>query len=184
MEGIIDAIHALKQRDTWDYIAIFAPLILSSVAIWISIRTTKKQNKIALFERRFEIFNILGFLLSTTKKVVSNKKQEKPDFDTWEILAQAMQTYKFCSSPFDTEINYSHLDYFYTNLVLTATKASCLFGKIDTDTIVVFLETFSSLCSDIRDGNPYNDKVETLGKIVDKIEKDKTMIKLEKCLKL
>ena len=161
-----------------------ASLFLSAVAISISIFISSKQNKIALFEHRFNVFNILSFLLSTTKSVVSNSRQENADFDTWEILAEAMQTYKYSSSPFDENINFSKLDYFYTHLLLSAVKVSLLFKKVNTKTVILFLETVSSLVSNVSKDQPFDNEIALLGDLIEKIEKEKTMEKLEKFLKL
>lgn len=61
---LAEAIYSLGQRDFWDYLAVAAPLVLSAVAIGISIATAKKQNQIALFEIRHKVlYTINSFLL-------------------------------------------------------------------------------------------------------------------------
>lgn len=57
MQDLANAIHNLAVHDWVDYLAIFAPLILSVVAVWISILTAKKQNCIALLSKRLAIIN-------------------------------------------------------------------------------------------------------------------------------
>ena len=87
---LIIAVQSLQQRDLWDYFAIIAPLVLSVVAVWISISTAKKQNKIALFEMRYKTVSVLCFLLPVAKEVVNPKDTE---IDDWTTLAMAMNTY-------------------------------------------------------------------------------------------
>lgn len=57
MQDLVNAIQALGVHDWVDYLAVFAPLVLSAVAIGISISTEKKQNRIALFNKRLTIIN-------------------------------------------------------------------------------------------------------------------------------
>lgn len=57
MQDLVNAIHDLAVHDWVDYCAVFAPLILSAVAVLISIHTARKQNKIALFEKRYECYS-------------------------------------------------------------------------------------------------------------------------------
>ncbi|MBO5930739.1 MAG: hypothetical protein J6Q70_00705 [Clostridia bacterium] len=65
MEDIVKAIEKLAEKDIVDYLFVIVPIVVSIVAIYISIVTARKQNKIALFERRynclFQIKTILNF---------------------------------------------------------------------------------------------------------------------------
>lgn len=65
MEDIVKAIEKLAEKDIVDYLLVIVPIVVSIVAIYISIATARKQNKIALFERRynclFQIKTILNF---------------------------------------------------------------------------------------------------------------------------
>ena len=53
MEDIVNAIEKLAEKTWVDYALIGAPIILSIVAIGITIYVARKQNKIALFEKRY-----------------------------------------------------------------------------------------------------------------------------------
>lgn len=64
MEELIIAIEKLSNKTVLDYFIAFVPLILSIVAIYISIDSTRKQNKIALLDKRIEIYNNLKICLS------------------------------------------------------------------------------------------------------------------------
>ena len=65
MENIVKAIEKLAAKDIIDYLLVIVPIVVSVVAIVISIATARKQNKIALFERRynclFQIKTVLAF---------------------------------------------------------------------------------------------------------------------------
>lgn len=66
MEGVIQAIEKLSQKNIIDYLLIIVPIIISLVAIFISIATAKRQNNIAMFELRYKA-------LATIKRVLSFK---------------------------------------------------------------------------------------------------------------
>lgn len=63
-DKIYEAITTLGVRDWFDYFSIIVPLLLSVVAIWISISTARKQNKIALFDKRYAV-------LAAIKRIVT-----------------------------------------------------------------------------------------------------------------
>ena len=54
MYQVAAAVRTLGTRDWFDYLSVLAPLVLSAVAIWISISTARKQNRIALFNMRYD----------------------------------------------------------------------------------------------------------------------------------
>lgn len=56
MDELISAIEKISDKTWFDYCIAIAPLILSLVAIYISIDSTRKQNKIALLDKRLEIY--------------------------------------------------------------------------------------------------------------------------------
>ena len=65
MDDRVKAIEKLADKDIVDYLLVIVPIVVSIVAIYISIATARKQNKIALFERRynclFQIKTVLAF---------------------------------------------------------------------------------------------------------------------------
>lgn len=71
MDELIPILEQMAQKTLVDYLAIIAPLVLSVVAIVISISTTRKQNKIALFEKRYEAASQIATLLSFLKSIES-----------------------------------------------------------------------------------------------------------------
>lgn len=65
MDELIHAIEKLSQKDWVDYLLIIIPILVSLVAIVISVATARKQNRIALFKMRYkalmQIKSILRF---------------------------------------------------------------------------------------------------------------------------
>ncbi len=74
MYQVAAAVRAMGTRDWFDYLSVLAPLVLSAVAIWISISTAVKQNKIALFNLRYEAIHSLALILSYSKMIVGIEK--------------------------------------------------------------------------------------------------------------
>lgn len=85
MQGLIDAINQSHSKDIIDIIAIFSPIVLSVVAIVISIYTVHKQNKIALFEMRYKAFAILKtiVLFALAVEKVDNSREILLVFDSF-----------------------------------------------------------------------------------------------------
>lgn len=54
MDELISAIEKISQKDWVDYLLIIIPILVSLVAIVISIATARKQNRIALFKMRYK----------------------------------------------------------------------------------------------------------------------------------
>lgn len=80
MEELVKAIEKLAEKDLIDYLLVIVPILVSIVAIFISIATAKKQNKIALFERRYNcLFQI--------KTVLAFSKTIETPFDRKVIIA-------------------------------------------------------------------------------------------------
>lgn len=76
MGNLVAAINNLGQRTWVDYIAIFAPVILSVVAVWVSISTARKQSKIALFEKRYEPYTWIYLLIKFGKDLMAIKDED------------------------------------------------------------------------------------------------------------
>ena len=72
LQEISSTLNNINQHDIWDYVTIIAPLVLSAVAVYISIRTTKKQNKIALFEKRYSCFFQIKVILNFAETITDS----------------------------------------------------------------------------------------------------------------
>ena len=64
MEELVKAIEKLSEKDAVDYLLIIVPILISLVAIFISVAIAIRQNKIAMFELRYRA-------LATIMKVIS-----------------------------------------------------------------------------------------------------------------
>ena len=74
MEDVVKAIEQLAEKDIVDYLLIIVPIVVSIVAIVISIATAKKQNKIALFERRFRCVSQIQMIVAFGSSIDSTAK--------------------------------------------------------------------------------------------------------------
>ena len=82
MDALIQAVENLGQRD-WVEIALAgSSFIVSIVAIWISLRIAHKQNKIALFNLRYEALHSLALLKAFIASIatVENVQDARTNF--------------------------------------------------------------------------------------------------------
>ena len=73
MKEIVTAIEKLAEKDIVDYLLIIAPILISIVAIIISIATSCKQNKIALYEQRYRCLTQVKRIISFSEMIKKNK---------------------------------------------------------------------------------------------------------------
>ncbi len=71
MEDIVKAIEKLAEKDIIDYLLVIVPIAISIVAIIISIATARKQNKIALFDKRFRCLSQIQMIVAFGKSIDS-----------------------------------------------------------------------------------------------------------------
>ena len=64
MDSIIEALTAFASTPWMDYLLTAASLLISVVAVGISVSTAKKQNRIAVFEKRYICISQIKTLLS------------------------------------------------------------------------------------------------------------------------
>ncbi len=57
MEELIKAVESISEKNWIDYGLIFVPILISILAVVISVLTAKKQNKIALFEIKYGVIS-------------------------------------------------------------------------------------------------------------------------------
>lgn len=63
MENIV---YIATPRDLFDYLATGATVLLSAIAIIISVSTARRQNKIALLQQRQRIFDEMTYYIETS----------------------------------------------------------------------------------------------------------------------
>ena len=61
--------QVIVQRDWFDYLATGVTLLLSVVAVAIAVSTAKRQNKIALFDKRFSVITTLMQIIEFSKSI-------------------------------------------------------------------------------------------------------------------
>lgn len=78
------------QRDLFDYFATGITLLLSVIAVIIAVSTAKRQNKIALFDKRFIVLECLGNVLNFSDEISTNKLEieslgSDPELKAWAV---------------------------------------------------------------------------------------------------
>ena len=72
MENIV---YVAAPRDWFDYLATGATLVLSIIAVIIAVSTARKQNKIAVFDKRYDIYQCLLKIVSFSDELKLNTKK-------------------------------------------------------------------------------------------------------------
>ena len=72
MGDIARAIEKLSEKDIIDYLIVIVPVVISIVAIVISIATARKQNKIALFEKKYNSLIQIHTIASFANSIKDN----------------------------------------------------------------------------------------------------------------
>jgi len=75
-DDIVEAIKSINNKSIVDYFIIIIPIVVSIVAIIISINTSKKQNKIAIFEKRYECLYQMKNVIEYSDKI---KEADNPN---------------------------------------------------------------------------------------------------------
>jgi len=114
MENLVTSINNLGQRTWVDYLAIFAPIVLSVVAVWVSIATTKKQNKIALFKKRYEAYTWLLPIMRIGKQLM---EIEDKNMMTLDEKGRARRYFMVFGMDNFISHKYPHMNLTYTFLV-------------------------------------------------------------------
>ena len=64
-------------KDCIDYLSAIVPILLSAIAIWISIHLDRQQNNIALFEKRYHAYELLQFIGDFCSNGISPYSRER-----------------------------------------------------------------------------------------------------------
>ena len=64
MESIVNAIEKISEKSVVDYLLIIVPIVISLVAVFISVFLARRQNKIAMFEIRYRALATIKRLLN------------------------------------------------------------------------------------------------------------------------
>ena len=85
-----DMYFVAVQRDLFDYFATGVTLLLSVIAVIIAVSTAERQNKIALFDRRFAVLECLSLVLNFSDEITTNKLEietlgRDPELKAWAV---------------------------------------------------------------------------------------------------
>lgn len=176
LKELVEVMKVSNQRTLWDYLIAIAPIIISITALVISIKTTQKQNRIALFEKRYEIVYKLGFIFAVEGQVVEYE-DENP---SW-FLENTVEDYYLTSNHVKNN-NVQNFHSFYTGLILELAGIECLFYGVYTVDIMDFLNTFQHYVSKVHSKEVCKKDREELKEIFLKVNESKVMDKMEKYL--
>ena len=97
MENIV---YVAAPRDWFDYLATGATLVLSIIAVIIAVSTARKQNKIAVFDKRYDIYQCLLKIVSFSDELKLNTKKNAQDISIKDRLITwvSVQRSAFCLS--------------------------------------------------------------------------------------
>lgn len=76
MEEVVKTVEKLAEKTWIDYLLIIVPILISVVSIYISIRISNKQNKIALYQLRYKALCQLNCILMFDKNVLEYKSPD------------------------------------------------------------------------------------------------------------
>lgn len=105
-DELITAICALSEKSVFDYLIAIGPIVLSLIAIFISICTTAKQNRIALFEKRFCVLEIIKRIIWLSGTIAYVDKLHINDEEERAIIKKSYQVCAAYNSMFRTNLDY------------------------------------------------------------------------------
>jgi hypothetical protein len=130
MENII---YVAAPRDWFDYLATLAPLVFSAIAVIIAICTANRQNRIALFEERFNSYQSIFFFLHAwnASLMFSDAKSDSTDnliaiknlYVSFLVKSLTSTNAEPSVKSIDIDLEYSY----YTQMLLNLNKLSKLF---------------------------------------------------------
>lgn len=72
VEELIKAVERISEKNWIDYGLIFVPILISILAIVISVLTARKQNKIALFEIKYDVISQIRLIKAFSNCLAEN----------------------------------------------------------------------------------------------------------------
>lgn len=179
LQELTDVVEVLNQKIIWEHLLAIAPILASGVAIVVSIKTARLQNKIALFEKRYRVVCIFSFLMA-----IGNHLIECDEAQVKTFLESGMNSYYETSS----YVNHTSVtqDYysFYTGLVLEVAQIKCLFKNKEIALVENFTNKLLCCVECVYKGENSAAKRQELADIYLQIKKYKLTEKMDKSLKL
>ena len=186
LQELNDIIRSTTQRDWLDYVAIFIPLGATIISLIISIfallnsnKIGNQQNKIALFDKRYKVLNVLGNLVSTAQIIL-----QRDITDTKVVLYGSMETYRSSTTLTDTIPKGNDVSSFYTGLIFEAGKVEHLFQEKDVKIVMNFLTAFYELVASTYSKENFEDEVKKLKNSYVELQESGIITTLEKYTKL
>lgn len=180
IKELIEVVRQSNQTSVFEHLIMWIPILFSLIAIIISICVAHKQNKIALFEKRFKVIHVIGFLLELAKNILLDEGDGKG------LLKGGKEFYssKNIIHSNDSNNEYDVLNFYY-DMNFEATKVNFLYPKEKSKKVNAFLEAFLEYASKVlRGGNITNEDKKLLKEKTELIKNENSMSKLEKYLKL
>ncbi len=179
MNEIIGLINEMSKLNSYDYLITILPIVVSIVAIGITIYNACKQNKIQMFEKRYEVVNAISFVAATTQDMLVDK------FPDTVVLHHSAEQYISACHP-NRKMPNSALGYvrFYRDLEFEINKVHYLFPKKAIGNIDLFIQIFLEHVSNVFGERDVEENRKKLRQEFEHIENLEVVGKLEKYLKL
>lgn len=84
MQELIEAVRMASQSSPWEIALVIAPIIISVLALFISLYIAHRQNKIALFEKRYRVVYLVKKTIEFSK-LINNENDNEIIFFLYQI---------------------------------------------------------------------------------------------------
>ena len=69
MQELIEAVKMSSQSSGWDKALVVIPIVISVIALFISLYIAYRQNKIALFEKRYRVVYLVKSIITFSEQI-------------------------------------------------------------------------------------------------------------------
>ena len=145
-DEVKEIVRLINRKDIWDCVIVIIPIIVSIISIIISVMTASRQNKIALFEKRYKAVDTLFFLLEVAGYIIKEKYDKK---DLFKVCAN---NYMAVKQSGEYKIDETNVSSFYARLIFEAGKICSLYKGKKTENVQEFLvalmDCISGICAE------------------------------------
>lgn len=142
IQELVEVVQVASKQTWIDYCMVWVPIVLSIIAIGISVYTIQSQNRLSLFDKRYEVLYILGFLTNIVRDIIDGKGRSEK-----ELLNAYKENYILMNG-----FNASHdIDdsTFYYALNMEIVKINVLFPKNKVQAVNDFMDVFVQYISNV-----------------------------------
>lgn len=75
MDVLFNVLNRLTLKNLFDCLTVIAPIILSTIAVLLTIHYTKRQTQLMLLEKRYESYNLIYLVLGFQSELVKQIKK-------------------------------------------------------------------------------------------------------------